>query len=265
MDTITTTITSYHFDTSDPEQAATYKALADALRVTHGKCFETWGGGSGHYNNAWKDGVPVELETKHLFNNQWNGVIGGEGVRVFDWAQDYPINFSKKIKRGHYLAMTPAMQAARENRQACGYCGKQYDNPAQFCTACLDSEFLKEKELHLLRLRPVASNGKRDALTPKERALILPAYNAAQQTRRDRVAEALRESLAADLQKTIDNKTRETDGKLWLLDHGIDIDNVIYYDHLGRFCFGWRCGLTDDERATLQENLAGFPYLYDFK
>jgi hypothetical protein len=109
-----TTITSYYFNTSHPEEATAYKGLVARLRETNGKCFNSWSPFS-HYEPDWVEGAPVILETDNLFENQWNtapdGVAGG--WRVFDWAQDCMRD--KKIKRGHYLTITREMVEARKN------------------------------------------------------------------------------------------------------------------------------------------------------
>jgi len=57
----------------------------------------------------------------------------------------------------------------------------------------------------------------------------------------------------------------ERGGKLWLVDRGFNVDNVIYYGHTGRFCFGWRDPLTDDAISRWLDVLAEFPYAYDLK
>jgi hypothetical protein len=109
-----TTLTSYHFNINHPEEAAAYKRLAARLRKTNGKCFNSWSPFS-HYEAAWAEGVPVALETENLYGNQWDTAPDGAtgGWRVFDWAEDCMRD--RKIRRGHYLTITPEMVAVRKN------------------------------------------------------------------------------------------------------------------------------------------------------
>ena len=114
MHTIKTTIHAYRYDTTIPEEKNAYHMLSETLTKQGLKCFETWGAGS-HYLPE-LDNMTINLETKHLFDNQWNTAPIGkysQGLRVFDWAQDYPINFPSPIKRGHYLKQTEEMRTAR--------------------------------------------------------------------------------------------------------------------------------------------------------
>jgi hypothetical protein len=49
---------------------------------------------------------------------------------------------------------------------------------------------------------------------------------------------------------------------LWLLDHGIKTDNVIFYGFSLTFHFGWRKSM-EDMRDDLEKALVGFPFKYD--
>ena len=57
----------------------------------------------------------------------------------------------------------------------------------------------------------------------------------------------------------------ELEAFTWLVEHDVPIDNCIYYDHKDVFCFGWRQGLTQAEKADLDTVLVDFPYHYEFK
>lgn len=58
----------------------------------------------------------------------------------------------------------------------------------------------------------------------------------------------------------------EINALLWLNEHGyMNLDNVIYYSHTKRFCFGWREKLSEQEKSYLCELLTEFPFDYDFK
>jgi hypothetical protein len=281
MNTIKTVMHAYCFDTAKREDAEAYKELRERLRAQGLDCFETWGGRGSYYDSRFVGGVEVELETKHVFSNQWNTApiagISESGLRVFDWAQDYPINFRTAIKRGHYLVQVPEMAAVRRDTLACGYCGKHEPaaSGAEFCDKCLDSAFLKESELHLLRLLPAGVRlPKRDELTPEERERLMPLYVQAQTHGRARrnaqQAEARRKRVAKDYaehvakaQRAIERAAAERDGFLWLLDRGMNTENVIFYNHTGKFSFGWRSPITGATREALLAALAEFPYPYD--
>ena len=264
-DSIKTTLHAYWFDTRKPNDAKAFSKLHSRLIRTNGKCFETWGGNS-HYCPK-LDG-PIELETEHLFDNQWNSTTH----RVFDWAQDHPIDFDKRIKRGHYLDITNEMRELRRNRMACGYCGKQ--EPAQkgnvFCPHCIGSQYLKESELYMLRMRPVSDGHKERApLTPAESAHLVPLYRDAQihgNTERDKTRIAKeRADLTKNRDDTIRNANMKHDGFLWFMNRGIRTDNMIFYTHTGRFSWGWRTPVSADLLSHLLDVVTEFPFPYDVK
>ena len=264
-DRIKTTLHAYWFDTRKPDDAKAFSDLRSRLVKTNGDCFETWGGNSHYCPNL---AGPIELETDHLFDNQWNSTTH----RVFDWAQDHPIDFDKRIKRGHYLDITDEMRELRRNRMACGYCGKQ--EPAQkgnvFCPHCIGSQYLKESELYLLRMRPV-SDGRRERapLTPAELAHLLPIYRDAQiygNTERDKARITKeRADLTKDRDDTIHNANIKHDGFLWFMDRGIRTDNLIFYTHAGRFSWGWKTPVSADFLSHLLDVITEFPFPYDIK
>ena len=148
------------------------------------------------------DSEDIELETSCLFSNQWNTACG---KRVFDWYEAiYP---NRKIKEGHYLDITDEMRQIRQTTLVCGYCGKNYPNGKPgFCNACLDSEYLKESDLALLRLLPVALKfPTREPLTDSERATLLPQYVSAANLGNDSRAVKAKQ----DTRKRVEKKHRE--------------------------------------------------------
>lgn len=276
-----TILKSYYFNTQNPEEAAAYKTLAAQLAATNGKCFETWGGKGSHYNAAWLEGVPVTLEAGHLFGNQWNTApadVAGN-LRVFNWAQDYPVNFDKRIKRGHYLIMTDEMRAVLHDNVKCRYCG--HTEPAarghEFCPKCIGSEYLTEKDLKLTRLMRVDDERGAPRLTEAEAAELLPRWRLAQglgKENRETLAQSKRRQKIAGLvaeaetkaAKDIEEAKTKTAAFTWLMDNGfLDIDNVIYYTHIGRFCFGWRAPIRGAEYGALVDLLCEFPFDYDIE
>jgi hypothetical protein len=272
-----TTIHTYYFDCADAAQNLAYKQLCEQLKAQGLSVFCTWGGGKGHYQSVNKiDGLAIELETTHLFNNQWNTApIEGhsdKGLRVFDWAEDYPINFRASIKRGHYLTQTPEMSEIRRNTCGCGYCGKQ--EPAAkgytFCPHCLDSAYLKIEDLKLLRMVSVADSAKtRPALTEAEKAHLVPLYKNAQMHGNTERGKARIQKERADLLKERDSAIEKANTKFtgftWLMDHGVNTENVIYYDHVKTFSFGWRTPLSNEIVSDLLEIISEFPFQYELK
>lgn len=267
---------SYKFDIGTDEGRAEYGALRAKLEGMGLKCFETWGGASHYMPDL--DGFEIELETAHLFDNQWNTApipgISDKGRRVFDWAQDYmPEGMAQWLKRGHWLEQTAEMREARRNTVKCGYCGRQ--EPAAkgyvFCPHCIDSEYLTEKDLHLTRMVPVDSErAGRAPLTEAERAHLLPLYREAQlhgttERGKARIAKARRD-VEEDYAKGIANATSKRDGARWVLDHFPNlIGNWLFYSHSGRHCFGWRTPLDAAALSALLDAISEFPFPYEIK
>lgn len=282
---IKTVIHCFDFDCTKPGQNDAYIAFAAQRRAEGARLFRAWGGGS-YYMPA-LDGAEVELETAHVFDNQWNTAPVGEaktGLRVFDWAEDAIFGPSgkefKHLRRGHYLDQTDQMRQLRQQVSTCGYCGHHYgpDRAPQavdgFCEDCLGSEFLTPKEIYLLRLLPAGQSfgGKREPLTEAEAATLLPRYQEAQtvgRSARDKAAIARKRrhilERVEDAKAKVKHAEIERDGALWALEHlGIRFaDNLIYYSHTGRFCFGWQKALSAEDRSALLDKVSEFPFDYD--
>ena len=222
----------------------------------------------------------VKLDTKFLFGNQWNEAKEG-GRRLFDHYEEHAHGVFKNIRYGHWLEITPELAAIRAKVHTCGYCGKHYDQPTEdgFCSACLGSEYLEQKALRLLRLLPVATSfgGDRPELSEAELANLLPRYREAQglgkEARNATRLKGLRAKVAAIVdeakakaEKEIAAAQTKQDAFNWLLDHDYrNIDNVIFYSHTGRLCFGWRKALSKEEASHLETLLCEFPFDYELK
>ena len=259
-----TRLHTYKFDISDPKQKAKYLELKTELEKTR-KCFEVWDMGPEPWDSKKKiTSGEYELETEFLFNNQWNGTV----FRLHDWFQGVYEN--KTLKKGYWLEITPEMIAIRKDTVKCGYCGQQYKADERvFCDTCLDSEYLKEEHLHLLRLLPICNDHrKRAELTEAEKAELLPCYVERQTTGADsRNANKLkkqREDIHHKYKTETTHATTERDGFLWLMDNNVNIDNVIYYS-TGRFCFEWRSPIGPLVLSVLLDTLTEFPFDYDIK
>lgn len=273
MQTIKAVMHAYNFDTTKADEKAAYNELKAKLSAMGLTCFEAHGGGSYYLPNL--DGATVELETKHLFNNQWNTApiagVSDKGLRVFDWAQDYRPYGSPTLKRGHWIEQTADMKSARDNTVACGYCGKQ--EPAAkgltFCPHCIDSEYLTADTLHLTRMQYVSSKGDRAKLSAAEHEWLYPQFKAAQlhgttERGKARIAKQ-RADLIKERDAAIEKANAKFDGITWLMDNGLNVDNVIYYDHTQRFSFGWRKPISADMVSEILAVISEFPFLYEIK
>lgn len=272
---LTTTLHHYSYDLRKPADAKAYEAMKAKIAANsdgRGTWMNCWGGSTRPESR--NDSEIVTLETKHLFGNQWNET----NRRLFDWYEEYITNGSySHYKRGHWLEITPEMAQLRRDTLTCGYCGKHYgplhDAPPAngFCAACLDSPYLKQGELHLLRLLPVLTtfNGKRAPLTTEESAELLPAYISRQTTGADSRAAKAREKQRADIlsdyKKTTVAAETKRDGLLWFMDRGWSTDNIIYYSHTDRFCYGWRNPVSKEIADKLLAIISEFPFRYTIK
>lgn len=265
-------IVVYRLNVSKPEEKAAYDALCQECEAQGSKLMRVYAMEKGYKLGPSRT---VTLETKHLFGDQWNTAPDEHselGFRVHNWYEEIVPNANIRI--GHYLKITQEMRDVCAATFKCGYCGAEYygaHNEGAFCSKCLDSAYLQEKDLHLLRLLPVNILGShkdsRAPLTEDERAWIMPLYVARQTTGTDsRNAQRLakqRKDLLHDYEVTVTHEKTKRDGMLWLMDHGISIDNVIYYSHTGRFGFGWRTPLSEQVASALLDLLCEFPFDYD--
>lgn len=268
----------YQIDTSTKAGQARYNALCHEIEAN---CPEARGRKMREIPQRRGQGLDdgqteeVEIETAHIFENQWNAT----DRRVFDWWEEAHFENGResfRVRVGHWLEITPEMAAARRDTVKCGYCGAHYgplhgrSYPQHgFCIECLDFAYLKESDLHLLRLLPLVGHQERAPLTEEERATVLPTYVKRQTTGADSRAKARRDEqraeVLAEYEKTTTAATEERDGLLWLWDHGMDLENVIYYSHTRKFSFGWRSPLSDSVVSALLDLMSEFPYSYEIK
>lgn len=287
--TIKTILHAYNFDLTNASDRTAYEALVAARTAEGREVFKTHGGGSHYLPHL--DGAEVELETAHVFDDQWNTApipgVSDNGLRVFDWAEDAIWNYGREnltTRRGHWLELTDEMQTVRRDTLKCGYCDAHYhvsQAPAdRFCTKCTGSEYLKESELRLTRLLPAGASfgAERAPLTEAEAAALLPVYREAQLTgnnardaaatvkARERIAKRRAETIATAERKKA-NADTVRDIELWVLDNlGYRwLGNVIFYDHTGRASFGWYKPLQVDELSALLDKVSEFPFPYDIK
>lgn len=269
MAKITATLHHYRFESaSHPGYRAMVREI-EANADGRGHWINVWGGNEKTDDSKAGTSETVEIETDHVFENQANTA---DGRRVFDWYEEYRTD---GIKRGHWLEITPEIAELRRSTLKCRHCGHQYGPhhdpiPGAFCTACLDSEYLKPDDLPLLRLSPVIDS-KADVppLTEAERADLMARYVERQTSGDDSRAKKKRDKQRADVlakfEKETAAATEERDGMLWLWDHGVSLDNVIYYNHTRQFSFGWRSPVAPEVKAELIRLLQGFSFNYQIK
>lgn len=266
--TLKTRLHTYYFIL--PRDSEAYNAMrADIEKDGPRHWMNSWGGADKVKYQSGITTEDVELETDFIFSDQWNTT---DGRRVFDHYEEYPVKIEKSCKRGHWLEITDEMRELRRNQNVCGYCGTRYYAPKGyvFCLNCLDSEYLKEEDLHLLRLISCEEhNPKRKPLSDAEREHLLPLYRKAQtegnQSRAVNAKHKLRENLKRERERSINAAETKYNGFMWLLDHGVNTENCIYYSHTDKFSFGWLSPVSDAVKSDLLDILVEFPFDYEIK
>ena len=292
-DSIKAELVYYRIDVSRPEGRKAYAELCETLKEIP---FETWvtqgrfpngntNFGLHRFIDSLKEKLDIHLsrensqvfsreihlETKHLFEDQWNTV---EGFRLHNKTEfEWP---ALHIKEGYYIRQNPEMIAVLQGTAKCGYCGHQAPvGEKDFCDKCLHSAYLDESNLYLLRMEPIEKPEQRAGkavkasqiapLTQEELAVIMPRYVEAQTKLRKQKEAKLRADVEAEHSKAVELATIKHDGMLWILDAGIPTENLIFYPHTRTFCFGWRNPVSKEVRAELVEKLKQFPFDFGIK
>lgn len=280
--TLKTKLHHYRFNVSKPAERKAYDEMVATINRNgidgRGKWMKAWGGTKATTSKAGTT-EEVEIDPSCVFENQWNETDESGNRRLFDWFEEAIFVNGREntnIKQGHWLEITPEMVEVRKATRKCGYCGHHYgpyhgrEVPAnEMCVDCLDSPYLKQEDLHLLRLLPLTGHQERDKLNDSELAEILPAYVERQTIGKDsRAAQKLAQQ-RADTIKEYESDTRkaktEYEGKLWILDQGMTLDNVIYYSHTDKFSFGWRTPVGGAVLSKLLDIISEFHFQYEIK
>lgn len=262
--TLTTRLFTYRFNLPEDGEKVHQMRLSTSTRTAPGHPH------NGHsVKHSWMDkirdaeqGSPVTLECAHLFHDQWNSTEFG---RVFDHCE-----FSwqdPSIITGYWLEQTDEMREIRDKTYRSPYSGK-YCSEAEalaepFELEDLTSEYLKRHELHLTRRYKVSYGfGPRVPLTEAELERLMPIWINKQQKRRTK--QIL--NLGIEQDRKLEHMRREFHGQVWLLERGNDIENWLYYNHIGAgtFCYGWRDKTTERARGD-DRALEDFPYPWEFK
>lgn len=242
------TITKYDLNISNESEHLEYLTLTKKIKSLGYKLFDTY---NHDKSNKYYSDLPLEqtIETDTLFENQYNTV---EGFRIFDWSET--IYNNKNIKKGYYISKgVDKLKKAKANQLKCGFCGKRYDKSKTiliYCNACLDSEYLTEKELPLLRLQSLAGVKQGSGDVPKELTKAFndnkQAYKDGQLGRMQKEAKELLEELAE--KQKVQNYEAQVQYDLLML--GIPINNLIYYNHTSSWSYGWRDSVDLEEFNT---------------
>ena len=217
----------------------------------------------------------VSLNTEFLFDNQWNACLNnGESVRLFDWFEF--LHRKDSIREGYYLKSTPEMRDIRRKTVVCGYCGKQKLAPFGpavegkiFCDSCLGSLYLRDTELHLLRMLPVCDSFvlKRQYLSKEEKSRIVPQYVEAQLRGNEEENTKAHTKVCEEHTKTVNTANIKREGFCWLLRNGISVKNVFFQSSTHTFQFGSLRPLGESVKSKLVGILSkhGFPFKYEIK
>lgn len=191
-----------------------------------------------------------EVETDHIFSNQYNtvGKDGKPGYRIFEYCKELQMRTCKELDRGYYIAS--GIKEIREYQKTvsvCHYCGKQYINTdLQFCNSCTGSQYLQEKDYHLLRLTNIHDKYSSKPL-PEE--LIKTIKEAQKKANLEREAKNQADSLKR-LENEIKDKMKDHRFRLKLYENYFtygELNNLIHYSHKDTFTFGWRNKIADKE------------------
>ena len=293
-DTIKAELVYYRIDVSRPEGRKAYAELCETLKEIPFEMWRTKGmfpnGATNFQLHKFSDSLrkelsinpsspdyqlhsrEINLETKHLFEDQWNTV---EGFRLHNKAEfEWP---ALHIKEGYYIRQNPEMIAVLQGTAKCGYCGHQAPvGEKDFCDNCISSPYLEVSNLRLLRMEPIEAPERRTGetlkiprgarpLSEEELAVVIPRYMEAQTKLREQQAAKLRAEVEAEFNKSMELATIKRDGMLWILDAGIPTENVIFYQHSRTFTFGWRNPVSKEVREELVEKLKQFPFDFEIK
>jgi hypothetical protein len=225
----------------DREQVkAEYEALIATIKATGLKCSSTIPeiGNSKHRDRLTKiraiaDNGIVEIETKFLFDNQFNS----PELRLYFWEEyDYP---NKDIKEGYYIELTEEYREILSNTVQCKFCGKQeIKSDKVFCSKCLGNEYLTEDSLELTILTPIIGK-KIKVSTEQLQARILEFQNLQDSTMLsiENITEAL-SYMSEEYRKDLAELGLKRFGYLVLLGLGIHPKNAIYHARSNEWVIG---------------------------
>lgn len=265
-------IQTYRFDIRVAKEKAEYGALKNRLisEGYHRHC--SWGGKYLHRQigeNVKEHQGTLYVDMAHAFEDQWNLVA--PNYRVHEWAQDYMHSgMNTNIRQGYYLTGLEELKGILRTVSRCGYCGnKGFAEEGGTCQACAGSAYLKEEDLPLLVMQPILGKKR----SKDEVSAEVPAIKAAWLQRQIKATEVQtsrqKEEALASAEKARARTVlfeQAAEGWQWLVDHGINTENIIYYDHTNTFSVGWRGeGLSEELAAEWHKALYEFPAKWEVK
>jgi len=208
-----------------------------------------------------KSGV-YHVETKQLFNNQYNTV---EGFRIFEYSEKLSVPNARKMGSGYYISKgIEKIREAQKRVKECGYCGKHYvDSSKKWCSSCSGSEYLERNNYKLLQLQPLSKD---NPIYDKEPPKYL--INKIQIEQRKTASRKVMAEQKRDIEKAkkdVVNAKTVLLAKKWLIRNNVYTDNVIFYSHKDVFSFGWRGTLDKQYKSDLLDVISEFPYNYEIK
>lgn len=265
-------IKMYRFDLRVAEEKAEYEALKKRLMSEGYHRHRSWGGKYMHRHIGEKvqehQGT-LYVDMANAFEDQWN--LEAPNYRVHEWAQDYMHSgMNIHIRQGYYLTGLEELRGILRTVSRCGYCGnKGFAAEGGTCQACVGSAYLKEEDLPLLVMQPILGKKR----SKDEVSAEVPAIKAAWLQRQIRAIagqtgrqkeEALASAEKARARAVLFEQAAE--GWQWLVDQGINTENIIYYDHTNTFSVGWRGeGLSEELAAEWHKTLYEFPAKWEVK
>lgn len=212
----------------------------------------------GDENELPEHGTIYQVDTDFLFDNQLNTK---EGVRLFDCR--ILANHKSKRIQGYILYEGNGfaeLQELRQNTFQCGYCGHQemiseFNRNQPWCKECVDSQYLKEDDLHLLRLLPVSLSFSSNRTDDPPQWLV-QSYKERQQKANELRLKKRHQERLEDIEKQRSGVNKEYTFKHALNYVGLSwqyIDNLIYYRHNDTFCFGYRTRLSQQDKDRITQ------------
>jgi hypothetical protein len=257
MKPIKVKINKYYLDISKDDEKEQYQKIKNICKELGHKLFDCVSSVGYEKNKSFFDNLPTSgiIETEFLFNNQYNV----EKFRIHDWSETIFPN--KCVKKGYFLTGDiKALSEAKDNRLQCGYCGKQYWRNKvnySFCKSCINGEFLTKENLHLLKLEAVSFKGERSKTIPIE---LLMEFNEIEIILEKKRIERLKKKalkMRDDFEDKFKKAIYELSVKCFLLDSGISVEKLIYYEHSGEWCYGWSNSVTREEFEQFRDSLQG--------
>lgn len=249
----------YDLNMDEEKDRKEYKKIQDRCKKLGYKLFNYIAMGE-------KNEIPegeYEIDTSCLFDTQYNTIKTKEhrGYRIHDWLE--PIYPNRRLKKGYYLENTEELKKLLSVTYECKYCGKQYTQEeatkVKYCKKCRGSDYLKEENYNLIILTKIGNKASKGKL-PDE--VIKDIKEQQKETFKQQIFKSNKDKLYS-LQQDIEEAKVEYQGYLWLVEHYISIENVIYYSYKKTFCFGWKEPIKN--RKELEKQLKDFKWKFEIK